>query len=146
MAPIQYNIKVNPEPELRESIQNNLKPGQTESEYLADLVKRNVDARADLAGAVNTIIALSLETRKRVNALYDEATLTIADIASRQGVTVQALYGAPWKLPGFGVPDHGKSPKRWKLSTYEAWMEIPEAERRTQWDTMSESERKKVLA
>lgn len=109
-------------------------------------MKNQMDARVDLAGAVNHILAVQLETKRRVDALYEEATLSIADIASRQGVTVQSLYNSPWKLPAFGVPDHGKSPKRWKLSTYDAWMSIPEADRRKQWDTMPVTERKKVLA
>lgn len=104
-----------------------------------------MDARIDLAGAINELLAVQMEIKRRVDALYEEATLSISDIASRQGVTVQSLYSFPWKLPNFGVPDHGKSPKRWRLSTYISFMAIPEAERRRIWDTMSLAERKKAL-
>lgn len=129
-----------------------LLPGQTREQFIQQLVDKEhsrrqlPDARNDLAGAVNESLGLQLETKKRIDALYAEATVTIKDIAEKQGMDVSLLYRSPWMLPSFGVPDFGKSPKRWKLSTYENWMLISEAYRREQWELLPDDARKRILS
>lgn len=104
-----------------------------------------IDARGDMAGALNAIQETLQATHKMIAAIYQERTLSIREIAERRGVAVSTLYDAPWRLPNFGQPDFNSTPRRWKLSTVDAWEAIPEATRRREWDTMPTQERKRIL-
>lgn len=66
-------------------------------------------------------------------------TVTVTDLAAYLGVAQSTLY-KPWNLPNFGKPDIGNSPRRWMRQKALAWYERPEAERRQEWEAMSELE------
>lgn len=105
------------------------------------------DARADLAGAMNEMNARLTSIDNSLRFILGELTLNLAQIARRQQVSRTQVSREPWRIPGFGAScDAGKLPWSCYISTYIAWMEIPEAKRREQWDLMSVKERRKVRA
>lgn len=67
-------------------------------------------------------------------------TLTVSEIAEKLGVSTTTLY-KPWNLPHFGKPEIGNSPRRWKVETVDQWYSKPEADRRAEWEAMSQDQK-----
>jgi predicted DNA-binding transcriptional regulator AlpA len=105
-----------------------------------------VDARADLAGAVNELVAKLVSQENSLRLLLGEIIITVGEIAKRQGVSRTTFYREPWRLPNYGKKPDQESPKGWYLSTYKAWMEIPAEERQKRWELMPTRERRKLGA
>ena len=103
-----------------------------------------IDARSDLAGAINELNAKLGAQDESLRLLLGEIVVTLGDIAKRQCVSRTTLYREPWRLPGFGKKPDKESPKGWYLSTYKAWIETPEDERRRRWELMPLRERRKM--
>lgn len=101
---------------------------------LADLGEAP-DARADLAGALNfisgaiRIITASLSGPRK-------ATITRAEIATRQGVTARCIHDQPWRLPDFGRKPLKTNPLTFSYRDYEAWMAVPLEAHRAEWDAI----------
>lgn len=94
-----------------------------------------INPRQDLNGAVEEIQHAVFAMASSLQAALPQISLSIADMAKRQGVVESNLRHCPWRIPGYGFnPDASASPARWWLSTYLAWMEIPEAKRRSDWE------------
>jgi len=77
--------------------------------------------------------------------LRERESLTIDDLSERYHLSRSSLDRAPWRLPNFGKADTGEFPKRWWLSTVEAWESIPEIDRKSRWELMSAKEKHQVL-
>lgn len=106
-----------------------------------------IDARADFAGALNEQQRQIASIDVSLRFLLGEMTLTLTAIAKRQGCSRTHLRREPWRLPGFGANhDAGDRPWECYLATYKAWMEIPEEQRRKEWDLMAPRERRKIRA
>lgn len=105
-----------------------------------------IDARQDLAGAVNELVAKVLSQENSLRLLLGEIIITTGEIAKRQGVSRSTFYREPWRLPNYGRKPDQESPKGWFLSAYKAWIDIPEEERRKNWELMSYRERRKLGA
>lgn len=106
-----------------------------------------IDARADFAGALNEANARLASIDNSLRYLLGEMTLNLAQIAKRQQVSRTQVSREPWRVPGFGANcDAGKRPWACYISTYIAWIEIPEEKRREKWDLMTVKERRKVRA
>jgi hypothetical protein len=103
-----------------------------------------IDARTDLAGAINELNSRFANQDDSLRLLLGELVITLADIAKKQSVSRTTLYREPWRLPGFGKKPDRESPKGWYLSTYKAWVEIPEQERKKRWELMPIRERRKL--
>jgi len=84
---------------------------------------------------------ISLRSRLPVKDTY-----RITDIAIMLGVSQATLYRKCWNLPNFGRPDIGNNPRRWMRTTVERWYSTPEADRRKQWEDMTEEQRREVMA
>lgn len=104
-----------------------------------------IDPRQDLCGAIEEIQHEVFSMSSSLKAAIPSLKMSIADIAKAQGVSKSTVYREKWRMPGFGKPDAGASPVEFWLSSYIAWMAVPEAKRRSEWETMSFSERKKYL-
>lgn len=72
-------------------------------------------------------------------------TMTITDISRKLGVAQSTMYLHPWNIPNFGKSDIGNNPRRWRRSTVNKWYSVPEAERREQWEAMTDNERREAL-
>lgn len=105
-----------------------------------------IDARSDLAGAVNELAAKIRSQEDSLRLLLGELIITVGEIAKRQGVSRTTFYREPWRLPNYGRKPDQESPKGWYLSTYKAWMEIPAEERQRRWELMPLRERRKLGA
>jgi len=106
-----------------------------------------IDARDNMAGAVNEQGALLHSLAESLRIALGELTLSLADIGQRQSVSRTTLAREPWRVPGFGAScDASSRPWRCYASTYAAWMAIPENKRRTDWDLLPVRERRKVRA
>lgn len=94
------------------------------------------DARQDLAGAINYLIA-------RVEYLESEREQTrmLPKTAARAlGFSDNYFSGRPWRIPGFGL-----NGRMFPLSTWREWTARPEAERMAGWDLMSAAERRRII-
>lgn len=105
-----------------------------------------IDARSDMAGALNEALERLLRLENAMVSVLETGKVSLSDVSKKQGVSRSTLLRQPWRMPGFGVPDAGNSPRRWWLKTYETWISIPEIERRTKWDLMPVRERRKLKA
>ena len=74
-------------------------------------------------------------------ALPVSETMTVSDIAKKLGVSTSTLYQRPWRLPNFGRATIDGTPRRWKRDEVFAWYERLDDERRTEWESMSQSEK-----
>lgn len=58
--------------------------------------------------------------------------ITVARLAEMMGVSRATLYASPWRMPNFGEGE-----KRWSRSEVDAWLAIPEKERKAEWKNRS---------
>lgn len=73
---------------------------------------------------IEQIVALDRgHAEKRVNA---------SEAARALGYNQKFFHGKPWRIPGFGLSGFQHSISEWK-----SWNERPEAERRSEWESMS---------
>lgn len=82
-----------------------------------------------------------------ISSMRVRESFTIDDLARRYHCHRSTLCGGsmPWRLPNYGRPDFGESPKRWWIETVEAWEQVPEIEHREAWEAMSPAERRRIL-
>ena len=91
------------------------------------------DARQDLAGAINHLIA----EVEQIKARQDETRLSARAAAARLGYSDSYFRGHPWRIPFFGA-----SGTLHAFSVWKDWLATPDHERRAQWDAMSAKERR----
>jgi hypothetical protein len=93
------------------------------------------DARADLAGAVNYLLSEVAALRRE----RDEQRVNATEAARTLGFSESYIRGRPWRVPGFGLKGRLHSLRAWR-----AWLDIPEINRRSEWDSMPIAERRKA--
>jgi hypothetical protein len=104
-----------------------------------------IDAHENLAEAVNEGNAKLESLEASLLAIFPQLTISLGDIAKRNRVTRTQLIRAPWKVPGFGKNcDAKKYPWQCYLSTYLAWISVPEEERRKSYEMMDAKSKKKL--
>ncbi len=94
-----------------------------------------IDARIDLAGAINALQAEIAALR----AEKDERRYCAAAAARKLGYGKNYFAGKPWRVPGFGRAGMSHSMRAWV-----AWLNRPEGERRAEWDAIPLRERGKL--
>lgn len=78
----------------------------------------------------------------QIRALRDareEQRLSATEAALKLGYSASYFRGRPWRIPAFGLKGH-----RHSLSTWRAWNDKPEIERRIQWDNLPLDKRRKA--
>jgi hypothetical protein len=107
------------------------------------------DARQDMLGMLNALAAEIISLRSDVAAIKGTIRIresyTIEDLASRYHCSRSTFHSCPWRLPNFGRPDFGESPRRWWIETLETWEAVAESEHRDAWEMMSAGDRCKML-
>lgn len=93
------------------------------------------DARADLAGAVNYLLSEVAALRKE----REEQRVSATTAAVSFGFSEGYIRGKPWRVPGFGLKGRLHSLRAWR-----EWLDIPEIDRRNEWDSMPIADRRKA--
>lgn len=69
-----------------------------------------------------------------------ERRISATEAAKLLGHSESYIRGHPWRIPDFGRAGTLHSFASWK-----AWMSIPEAQRRSDWDAIPVKERREIL-
>ena len=71
-----------------------------------------------------------------IRLLLPKSTITVKEIAQREGCSVAALSPSGkerYLLPRFGESGYPDGPKRWDIMEYYEWQKIPKEERKRMW-------------
>ena len=92
------------------------------------------DARTDLAGAVNFLIAEVSQLRRE----HDEIRVSATKAAEALGYNEGYFRGRPWRWPTYGLKG-----RKFSITDWREWNEsVPEVKRRAEWDAMPISARR----